>query len=486
MRHGERALALHQSLSPDELAGLKTKLAFSLFASAHGYEAIAMAREAAAHWRASGDDLREAKALNVLIPALSGAGRTALAMEETRRASEILERHPPGPELAAAYSRLGSAHMLARDRDTAVVWGERAIALADELGDVTVLGRALVETGIADVMDLRFESLARIRQGIELDGCTRLPHSWSWLQPDRHRGGELRRYDESPFPALIEAVAIGAENSLEYNRRYAVSWLARCRFDQGHGRRRGARPRCAHGSHSVAIARFVRSTRWAGCARGRGMMSVASCSTRRSTSPRHRPPTAPMARRRRAREAAWIEAANWHHTWHWLERSFDIAGSAVIRRHGRAGVWLRRAGRDVAMPEGVVGPFADWAAGDHLGAAAGFRRMGCPYEAASALADSGDTASLRESLATFERLGAAPAAEAVAAELRRRGVRVAAKRSRDVGETGHLSGLTDRELEVVRLVAGLTNPQIAVRVHQPKTAEPMCQHPRQDRRVVAH
>ena len=40
------------------------------------------------------------------------------------------------------------------------------------------------------------------------------------------------------------------------------------------------------------------------------------------------------------------------------------------------------------------------------GAAAGFRRMGCPYEAASALADTGETPSMREALATFQRLGA--------------------------------------------------------------------------------
>ncbi len=258
MRHGERALASQDSLSPDDVSELKAKLAYSLFSSARGYEAIAMAEEAAEHWRASGDDLREAEALNVLIPALVGSGRTALAMERTVRAIEILERHPPGPELAAAYSRLGSAHMLARDRDTAVVWGERAIALADELGDVNVLGRALIETGIADVMDRRFEGLVRIRQGIELGRQHQLPalmmHGYSQIGSGC---GELRRYDEA-VPALIEAVAIGAEHSLEYNRRYAVSWLARCRFDQGRWDDAEVHARDAlTGSHSVAIARFV-------------------------------------------------------------------------------------------------------------------------------------------------------------------------------------------------------------------------------------
>jgi DNA-binding NarL/FixJ family response regulator len=99
--------------------------------------------------------------------------------------------------------------------------------------------------------------------------------------------------------------------------------------------------------------------------------------------------------------------------------------------------------------------------------------MGCPYEAASALADAGDTASLREALATFERLGAEPAAEAVIRELRRRGVRISSRRSREAQQAAHPSGLSERELEVLRLVAaGFTNPQIAAALYiSRKTAE---------------
>ena len=88
-------------------------------------------------------------------------------------------------------------------------------------------------------------------------------------------------------------------------------------------------------------------------------------------------------------EAGWLEGDLEPHV-ALLESSFELATEC---RHGGAmgelAVWLRQAGSDVAIPDDVVGPFVDWAAGDHLGAAAGFRRMGCPYEAASALADCG-------------------------------------------------------------------------------------------------
>jgi DNA-binding NarL/FixJ family response regulator len=75
-------------------------------------------------------------------------------------------------------------------------------------------------------------------------------------------------------------------------------------------------------------------------------------------------------------------------------------------------------------------------------------------------------------LVTFERLGAEPAAERVATELRRRGVRVPRRGGapRSDRSTDRLSA---RETEVLRLVAaGFTNPQIATTLYiSRKTAE---------------
>ncbi len=475
LRHGERALALRHTLSPDEVAELETRLAFSLVASARADEAVTWADEAVAHWRAAGDELKEADALTVLANALGSSGRTAAGMEAIARSIDLLESHPPGRELAAAYTRLTSSHMLARDRDTAVSWGERAIALASELDDPFLLGRALIETGIADVMDERFEGLVRINQGIELGRQQGLPalmsHGFSQIGSGC---GELRRYDQS-VPALIEAAAISAEQSFEANRRYVVAWLARCRFDQGQWNEAEILARDAlAGSTSVTYIRFVglNTLGWLRARRGSDdVWPLLDEALEIADAIGHLQRLWPSAVARA--EAGWLEGDVQSHV-PLLERSFGLAAQC---RHGVAmgelAVWLRRAGREVALPEGVTGPFVDWAGGDHITAAAGFRRMGCPYEAASALVDAGDTASLREALATFERLGAAPAAGSVVRELRQRGVRVASKRVRDPQQSAHPSGLSEREVEVLRLVAaGFTNPQIAAALYiSRKTAE---------------
>ncbi len=95
------------------------------------------------------------------------------------------------------------------------------------------VGRS-IETGIADVMDERFEGLVRINQGIELGRQHGLPSLMSHGYSQIGSGcGELRRYDQA-VPALIEAAqpSRGSRASRPTAATW-LAWLARCRFDQG-------------------------------------------------------------------------------------------------------------------------------------------------------------------------------------------------------------------------------------------------------------
>ena len=56
---------------------------------------------------------------------------------------------PPGPELAMAYSNLAQLRMLDHDLEGTLQWGNRAIALAEQLGETETLVHALANVGAA-------------------------------------------------------------------------------------------------------------------------------------------------------------------------------------------------------------------------------------------------------------------------------------------------------------------------------------------------
>ncbi|WP_448811297.1 helix-turn-helix transcriptional regulator [Agromyces bauzanensis] len=137
---------------------------------------------------------------------------------------------------------------------------------------------------------------------------------------------------------------------------------------------------------------------------------------------------------------------------------------------GDLAVWLARLGRPVADAR-VAEPFALELAGSPDESAERWRALGSPFEAALAALGSTDEAVAGCAVDELDAMGAIATADRARGALRARGLSRVPVRPR-TSTRGNPSGLTNRQLDVARLVAqGLTNAELAKRLYiSPKTA----------------
>jgi len=129
---------------------------------------------------------------------------------------------------------------------------------------------------------------------------------------------------------------------------------------------------------------------------------------------------------------------------------------------GELAYWLWRAGVPVDAA-GAAAPYARTIAGDWRAARGLWTGLGCRYEAAEALATSPRPADRVAAMRELADLGAWPAAEMLARELRAEGIRGLPRRPRPATRANP-GGLTSRELDVLALL-DLRNAEIAATLH---------------------
>ena len=134
------------------------------------------------------------------------------------------------------------------------------------------------------------------------------------------------------------------------------------------------------------------------------------------------------------------------------------------RMKGELAAWLWRMNALDERPTDIAEPYSLEISGDWRAAARAWKDLGCLYEHAIVLAWYGAEPEQREALAMLDKMGAAPAAQALRRQLRERGVRSIPRGSRPATRSNPL-GLTRREAEILGLLSdGLRNSAIAKRL----------------------
>jgi DNA-binding CsgD family transcriptional regulator len=462
--HYATALPLATGLPAAERAALLE--AYSL-AGYHGGltgEALEARRAALALREATGEPERIGENLRWVSRLSWWNGRTRDARVAARRAVEVLESIPAGRQLAAAYSNLSQLHMLADEEDAAIVWGDRARALAGRLGDLDTELHALVN--VASAVYHRGDpaggrTLAEVHTRAAAAGLH--DHAARALVNLAGMAVEWAAYDDAD-EALERILQFTATHDLDGYERHLLGYRAALRLARGDwtGARADAeqaiagpdQPGPSRGTAQVALGR-LRSR----CGED-GAPALLESAAARAYEAGELQFVAPVA-------AALAEH-------HWLNGDPARAAAAATRAWdlavrvgqpwflGELAFWLWRSGAPATGPAELAPPYRLAIEGDWRAAAAAWAERGAIYARAEALSG-GDAPAAAEALREFDRLGARQAARRLRADLRDRGLRV--PRGPRPTTAAHPTGLTVRQLEVLRLMAdGLSNAEIADRL----------------------
>jgi DNA-binding CsgD family transcriptional regulator len=455
-----RVLRHAELLSRREHADALAALALHASATGRAREAIDARLAAIEAYRELGDDVAVGdNTARLATMGYVGVGDNDAAERASLAAIEILERADAPRELAYAYLTQAYLRMLSRDNADGVLWGERSLELAEALGDAELRSFALNMIGTSRVMagdiepgiaDLEHAIAVAAESGI----IDRVGSGYSMLASGLGEMYELERAERFAREFFAHADQTGVDDS------YIRSWLACVHVYRGRWDEATSTARIVL-TYATAIGRIT-SLIALGRVRARrgdpGAFDALDEALELATPGGHlqrlghvRAARAEAAYLAGDREGARAEAR-------------AVYALALEKRHlwfaGELAYWQAKVEALDEVPDWIAEPYRLQLAGRAPAAAESWRRRGCVYEAARALAESDDEADVRAGLQELERLGALPAARLARERLRALGAAV--PRGPRASTRANPASLTARELDVLRLVAaGKRNAEVA-------------------------
>lgn len=466
--HYLRASQFSDRLSQPEQAVLFEELAVAAYTVDRMPEAFDAIERAIAINRETGEEIALGRCTRFLSRCHWFAGDGAAAMREARTAVGILEPLGESVELARAYSALSQEAMLAGRIDETLEWGNRAVDMAERLGDEAVKAHAMVNIGsilfqsdptqtatlleahhLADAIGDRHEA---VRALLNL-GYSAL----TWIQP-----ATARRYTSMAIDYAEEHQV----DALLLYARVISAWLELREGQWAEAERIAGEVVQREPSVAQLLAKTV----------------LTELAVRRGD------PDAPARLAELAEQAERTSELQRIGPVLQLETEWALTtgGSMPLGRFARAepmmqtsqgwlesnvAAWAAVAGVPIAFDGRAPEPHIAMIRRDWAAAADFYSDVGWAYDRALMLSLLDEEEALAEAIGIARRLGARPLEERASSRMKELGMTVPpVPRGAAVTNPG---GLTSRQLEVLELLTeGLTNAEIAERLFvSTRTAE---------------
>jgi DNA-binding CsgD family transcriptional regulator len=462
-----RALRAAADMAPGQRGDLLERRAYSCYITDQNPEALAALREAIECHQAAGDRYAEGRAFRVLSNYLWCPGHVDESLEAGLHAVGLLEPLGPSRELGGAYCNLAYLGRTSCDYETTAKWAALALEAGEEFFDYELTASALIQLGESEALAQVGPGFDRLDQAIDLALEHNLDEATAWIDHGRARTMLAARMYPEADALLRNAIRYCSERGFELHGLYHLTYFTVAELEQGHwasaadsadGVLRARRASTTPTILALTTLALLRSRRgdpdpWSLLDEAQEMAEASG----------ELPRIGPVAAARA--EALWLAGRTDE-----IEAATDSAFALARRwRHGRLigelARWRRMAGVDDGELPVVDEPYALELRGDWKRAAALWSSLGCPYDAAIALVNSGDESAMRDALDQLQELDARAAAGIVARRLRDGGARGLPRGPRPATRSNP-AGLTARELEVLALVAeGLRNAEIADRLY---------------------
>jgi DNA-binding CsgD family transcriptional regulator/tetratricopeptide (TPR) repeat protein len=421
-------------------------------------------QEAALALRRLNDDVRsEGLALADLAEYLFWQGEPDRAIQSATESVGLLEAIGPDASVARAYATLASVLMRSGQQTTARTWAAKAVELGERLGEESIAVHALNTLGTAETLlqdDKGWgkleESLQRaIAANLEEDICRAYINLIASSREQR-RYDQFDRYSE-------EAAVFFDEHDRDANERCLAGDIVEGLFERGRWSDAAAQAGAVVARGSIhGRAQCVAVLGRLGARRG-DADSLARLDDALTLNSRY------GGEHMYPLRAARAEAALLRGDQQMAAREIAAGQDNFDERSnpwhvGEFAFWARKSGIDWPCPTPPAEPYAFFLDGHPAKAAAAWAVLGCPYDEALCLVDCDEVSEVERALSIFQSLGASPAVKMATERLQSMGVR-RVRRGPRATTRRNPAGLSDREVEVLALLAGgKRNSEIAERL----------------------
>jgi DNA-binding CsgD family transcriptional regulator/tetratricopeptide (TPR) repeat protein len=392
-------------------------------------------------------------------------------IEYIENAIEILEQLPPGPQLAMSYSNLSQIYMNKEKPYLSLEWGEKAIKLARKLDNPEIEIHAIGNIGIAKMCSNDDTGEPMLKKSLSLSLQTGFDEEASRTFCNLGFNYLFRRNFEFAQKCFTEGIEHCNEKDVDTYRLFLVAGLSKIALDLGNW------DEAVEKAERVLIQKnvnfFDKITAFAviGIVRARRNDPGALIALDKAIS-------SPL----QSGDCTFIAKAAKAEVY-WLLNKLDLIIKEIETYYlhlldsnnpwkiGELAFWLWKGGKLSEVPDNIAKPYSLQINGDWKGAADEWKKLGCPYQEALALAD-GNENSKRKALAILESLGATATINLLKQQMREEGIKNIPKGPRKTTKQNP-AGLTGRQMDVLKLLTkGLSNSDIASNLFiSPKTVD---------------